>query len=100
MAAGKQSIALRVVAVLLAVALGLAGAALLALGTCHDSGGFCAETFSATHVTLYAMGVALLSLATAALVSAVTRRRAVVAGIGGTAAVVLLVLIVVVETIG
>jgi hypothetical protein len=85
-------------AALLAVALGFGGAALFALGSCHDSGGFCAPSFSGTHVTSYAVGVILLSCAAGLLAGVLTRRRDVAAGIAGTAAVLLLVLVVVVET--
>jgi hypothetical protein len=82
------------------VALGLGGAALLALGSCHDSGGFCAESFSGTHVLLYSIGVVLLSAAAGVLAAAITRRRSVAAGIAAAAGVVLLLLVVVAETTG
>lgn len=97
---GQQSVALRVLAALLAVGLGFGGAALFALGSCHDSGGFCAESFSGTHVFLYAIGVVLLSLAAGGLAAAVTARRDIAAGIAATAACLLLLLVVVVETTG
>ena len=82
------------------MALGFAGASLLALGTCHDSGGFCAGDFSATHVVLHALGVLLLSLAAGVLAGALTSRRDVAAGIAVTAAAVLLALVVAVEATG
>jgi uncharacterized membrane protein YhaH (DUF805 family) len=80
--------------------MGFGGAATFALGSCHDSGGFCAESFSGTHVVLYAIGVILLSVASGVLAGALTTRRGVAAGIAGIAAVLLVVLVVVVETTG
>lgn len=58
-------------ALLLAAALAaFGGAASFALGTCHDSGGFCADEFSSTHVEAYAGGVLLLSLAVGGIAAA------------------------------
>jgi hypothetical protein len=84
----------------LAVAVGWWGAVLLALGSCHDSGGFCAPSFSGTHVALYGIGVVLLSLATGVLAAVLTQRRRLATGVGGAAAAVLLALVVVLEAVG
>jgi uncharacterized membrane protein YhhN len=56
---------------------GAAGLASFALGTCHDSGAFCADRFSSAHVEAYAGGVLLVSSAVGLLTLTVTRRRGV-----------------------
>jgi uncharacterized membrane protein (DUF485 family) len=73
---------------------------MLALGTCHDSGGFCAESFSGTHVLLYSIGVLLLSAAAGVLAAAIARNRPVAFGIAAATGVLLLALIVVAEATG
>lgn len=52
----------------------VAGAASFALGTCHDSGGFCADEFSGTHIEGYAGGSMLLGLAAGLAAAAWTLR--------------------------
>jgi hypothetical protein len=91
---------LRVLAAVCAAALGAGGFALVALGSCHESGGFCAESFGATHVVLYAIGVMVLAAATALATLAVTRRRDVVVGIASGVGVLLGLVIVLAETTG
>lgn len=71
----RQGAIWRVAVAACAVAVAVGGAALIALGTCHDGGGFCAESFSSTHISLYAVGVTLVSSAAAVLARTVTRRR-------------------------
>lgn len=97
-AGGQKRIASRILAALLAVALGLGGAALFAFGSCHDSGGFCAPAFSATHVLFYVVGGLVLSFAAGLLAAAVTARRRLALAIAAAAATSLLVLVLVVET--
>lgn len=48
-----------------------------AFGTCHDSGGLCADEFSSTHVEAYAGGVVLAGVAAGCCVWAVRARRTV-----------------------
>ncbi len=87
----------RLIAVFGAVGLGFAGFASFALGTCHDSGGFCADSFSGTHVFFYAVAVALLSSSAALLARTVTSRAGLIGVIAYSAGLLLLLLIVVVE---
>lgn len=56
------------------VAAGFLGTASFALGTCHSSGGFCADEFSSTHVTGYAGGALLLATATGLVAAALSLR--------------------------
>lgn len=77
--------------------LGFAGAFLFALGGCHSSGGFCADSFSRTHVVLYGVGVVLLSAAAGLLGHAATRRRAAVCSTASGAVLLLLALAVSLE---
>ena len=93
-----QRLLRRVAAVVCAVGLGFRGASAVALGSCHDSGGFFAGYFSGTHVVLYGVGVVLLSSAAGLLARTVTRRPLVVTGAAGSATLLLLVLIVAAES--
>lgn len=65
-------IAVLVVAALLAVGALVA----FGFGRCHDSGGFCAEEFSSTHVVAYVSAVVLGALAALAAVVPFSRRPA------------------------
>ena len=60
-----------------------------ALGGCHDSGGFCADEFSSTHVEAYASGAVLATIAAVLAALAFTRRviRLVITAVA-TAAIV------------
>jgi len=71
----------RALVAVLAVGTGLTGAVSFALGTCHDSGGFCADSFSSTHVGAYAVGVVLMSAAVTLLAVTVTLRVVVLAAV-------------------
>ena len=51
-----------------------AGFVTFALGGCHDSGGFCADEFSSTHVEAYASGATLAAIAAGLTALAFTRR--------------------------
>ena len=59
-----------------------------ALGGCHDSGGFCSDEFSSTHVEAYASGATLAAIAAGFTALAFTRRiiRLVVAATSAAAA--------------
>ncbi len=78
---------------LAAAGAGAGGVASFALGTCHDSGGFCADRFSSTHVEAYAGGVLLVSSAVALLTLTVTRRRVAVAAAGLISGIFLVLLV-------
>ncbi|HUQ39386.1 MAG TPA: hypothetical protein VM030_04470 [Acidimicrobiales bacterium] len=85
-------------ALVLAVAagFGIGGLVVFSFGGCHDSGGFCSDEFSSTHVEAYASGAVLVALAALGVALVFTRRpwklatAAVLAGVvAGVAAVAL-----------
>ena len=64
----------------------------IGFGRCHDSGGFCADEFSSTHVEAYASGAVLASLAAVAAIVPFNRRPAVVAAMASVAALLVAVI--------
>jgi hypothetical protein len=63
----------RVALALVAAGAGSSAVVLFALGSCHDSGGFCAGEFSSTHVESYGSAAVLAAIALAAAVAVVRR---------------------------
>lgn len=88
----RHPVAWRVAAGLVAAGFGSGALFLFALGSCHDSGGFCAAEYSSTHTESYASAAALAAVALPAAVVIVSRRVIVLAGaaIAGAGIVALL----------
>ena len=82
----------RVTLGLVAAGLGSSALFLFALGSCHDSGGFCSSEYSSTHTESYASAAVLAAIALPSAVAIVTRRALplLTAAIAGGGIVVLL----------
>lgn len=64
----------RIAVLVVAALLALGALVAFGFGKCHDSGGFCAEEFSSTHVEAYASAAVLGALAAVAAVVPFSRR--------------------------
>lgn len=89
-----------VTAVLLAVLLFVGALFAFAMGTCHESGGFCSEPFGQVHVESYASASVLAALGVLVGATAVTLRVATLLLAASAGALATTVLAVVVESLG